>query len=560
MTKKRLMALLLTAAMLLALTACGSKTEEAPSEPEKVEEAAPVESPEAEVQEETEAEPEPEEETPADPKANFPLFDEVTEFTIWTDSSPDLSDIIEDMSDYTIIREMEKLTNLRWDATMVSFTAKTEQFNLMVAAQEYTDVCNGADSYNGGTDQAVEDEFLISIKDLAEEHMPNLMSKMEEHPSLKSALITLEGNMCYFPKIYTQPSLPTAGMNVRMDWLEDLGIDAPKTYDDLYNMLTAFKTEKGADAALIIPAGGVPSSNSLIGGYGIGAGYYQVDGEVRYGLIQPEYKEYLTMLNKWYSEGLIWSDFYTQSTDRLMDFAPILTGRTGYWHGGVQDMSTLARQATDPNFKLGGLTEVSLDGSQSHLGEEPTMLDQNSWAITTACEDPVSVCKYVDYLYSDEGVLLANYGVEGETFEYDENGKPYLTEMVTNNPEYEYRIALNIFTCDRQTPVPYVIDQTKSLADYSAEQLQAMEAWELNSDYAYNLPSRGMNYTLEESNEMSLITTDLETYVEENIVLFILGDKPLDEFDEFVDQVKAMNIDRCVEITQESYDRYLENR
>jgi len=65
---------------------------------------------------------------------------------------------------------------------------------------------------------------------------------------------------------------------------------------------------------------------------------------------------------------------------------------------------------------------------------------------------------------------------------------------------------------------------------------------------------------LEESNEMSLITTDLETYVEENIVLFILGDKPLDEFDEFVDQVKAMNIDRCVEITQESYDRYLENR
>ena len=201
MTKKRIMSLLLAAAMLLALTACSTKTEEVPTEPEKVEEAAPVESPETEVQEETEAEPAPEEEASADPKANFPLFDEMTEFTIWTDSSPDLSDIIEDMSDYTIIREMEKLTNLRWDATMVSFTAKTEQFNLMVAAQEYTDVCNGADSYNGGTDQAVEDEFLISIKDLAEEHMPNLMSKMEEHPSLKSALITLEGNMCYFPKI-----------------------------------------------------------------------------------------------------------------------------------------------------------------------------------------------------------------------------------------------------------------------------------------------------------------------------------------------------------------------
>ena len=79
----------------------------------------------------------------------------------------------------------------------------------------------------------------------------------------------------------------------------------------------------------------------------------------------------------------------------------------------------------------------------------------------------------MDYLYSDAGVLLANYGVEGETFRYVD-GKPVLTELVTNNPDYSYNLALNIFTCDRQTPVPFIIDEQKARNDYSEDQSSAI--------------------------------------------------------------------------------------
>ena len=92
------------------------------------------------------------------------------------------------------------------------------------------------------------------------------------------------------------------------------------------------------------------------------------------------------------------------------------------------------------------------------MGESGTLLDTPMWSITTVCEDPDVIARYVDYVYSDDGILLANYGVEGETFTYVD-GVPRLTDMVLNNPDYSYGAAMNIFVCDRMTPAPFIIDE-----------------------------------------------------------------------------------------------------
>jgi len=155
-------------------------------------------------------------------------------------------------------------------------------------------------------------------------------------------------------------------------------------------------------------------------------------------------------------------------------------------------------------------------------------------------------------------VLLANYGVEGETFVYDENGNPVLTELVTNNPDYTYSLALNIYTCDRQTPIPFVIDETKTRDNYSEDQRNSIEVWNNATDGLYNMPRFGVTMTTEETAEYNAIYTDIDTYTEENIVKFIVGDKSFDEYDAFIDTLKQMGIERCVEMTQVAYDRYLE--
>ncbi len=80
-----------------------------------------------------------------------------------------------------------------------------------------------------------------------------------------------------------------------------------------------------------------------------------------------------------------------------------------------------------------------------------------------------------------------------------------------------------------------------------------------NTDNAYELPL-SLNMTADEMTEFSAIMADVETSVKENIVKFILGDRPLDEWDAYVATLKEMKLDRAVELKQASYDRYMAGR
>ena len=561
---KRLLSLVLAAMLAVGMTACGGETAssaptQAPSsaaEATKAPENTPAAPAEATTsQEEASAV----EAAPDRPTVSYPLFDDVTTFTLWTSNSPDLSEIISDLNEYLVFSQLEQATNVRWDATLVSFFSSSEQFQLMVASQDYTDVvCRAIDSYTGGTDQAIEEEFLIDVSDLIDENMPNLLDWFDKYPELRKQMTTVEGNIGGFPKFYQEPSDVNEGACIRLDWLEELGLESPKTYDDLHNVLTQFKEKKEASAPLVIAVNsGV--QGDLLNGYNIG-NYYQVDGQVRFGPMQPEFKEYLTMMNQWYNERLLSDSFLTSQAEVLMDFSTILSGDTGVWCGtGTQSITQLLSMASEsqPDMRITGMTNVTKDGEIAHVGTESQILDSIMWSVTTECSDPAAIAQYVDYLYSDAGILLANYGVEGETFNYVD-GKPMLTELVTNNPDYSYNLALNIFTCDRQTPVPFIIDEQKARNDYSEDQKNAVEVWSNATDGLYNIPRQGVNTTTKETEEYNRIYSDIDTYMDETISKFVVGDLSLDQFDSFVDQLKTMGIEDCIAIQQAAYDRYLE--
>lgn len=558
----KLLALLL--ALTLALSACGTTGSSAEPSAAAPDSAAAAETPTPS------ADPTPaevpsvrEEASIQEPEApevviSYPLFDTTQTYTIWLGTAPDLSEVVNDMGQFVIFRELEKITNVAWDATMVSFMAEAEQFQLMVAGGDYTDVvCKAIDNYNGTVDQAIDDDFLIDLAPYIPENMPNLTHWFEQYPELPKQLTSEGGAIGAFPKIYKEPSDISSGGMIRADWLQDLGLDEPKTYDDMYNILNEFRDKKGATAPLAIA---MPSGvqSELLAGYNISGGFYQVDGEIRYGSIQPEFKDYLTMMNKWYTEGLVDELFLTNSYESLVDMSPVLNGTCGIWYGtAAQAISYMIGASADPAMRITGVTNVTPDGSMAHVGESGSVFDSHLWSVTTVCQDPEVICQYIDYVYGDEGTLLANYGVEGETFTYVD-GKPALTDLVLNNPDYSYGAAMNIFVCDRMTPTPFVIDEDRVRADYIEDQLNAIEVWNNSNDGTYNLPRAGINMSVEESNKYYSLYPDIETYMDENIVKFIVGDKPLSEFDAYVETLIGMGIEDCVAIEQSAYDRYLE--
>jgi putative aldouronate transport system substrate-binding protein len=565
----RILAALLALAMMLALGACGttattSSTSEAAAASEPQEEAQtsaqeapePEEVPEASVEEAASAEEASvQEEEPW--VIEYPLFDEVHTYTIWLGTAPDLNDVVSNMDEFVVFNELEKITNVGWDATMVSFMSESEQFQLMVAGGDFTDVvCKAVDNYTGSVDQAIEEEFLIDLAPYIDENMPNLTGWFETYPELRKQITTDNGAIGAFPKFYKEPSDVSSGGMIRADWLEDLGLENPKTFDELHDALVQFQSEKGATKPLVISnSGGVQSE--LLSGFNISSGYYQTDDVIHFGAIEPAFKDYLTLVHDWYAEGLIDDLFLTNSYDSLVDTSPVLNGTCGAWYGtAAQSITNMLDAAVDPNIRITGLTSVTEDGSVAHVGEEGSLFDTAMWSVTTACEEPEVIAQYIDYIYSEDGILLANYGVEGETFTYVD-GTPTLTDLVLNNPDYSYGAALNIFVCDRMTPAPFIIDEARARADYVEDQLNAIEVWNGANDGLYNLPRSGINLTTDESTEYYGLYTDIETYMDEHIIKFIVGDQSLDEFDDYVATLKQMGIEDCIAIEQAAYDRYL---
>ncbi len=70
----------------------------------------------------------------------------------------------------------------------------------------------------------------------------------------------------------------------------------------------------------------------------------------------------------------------------------------------------------------------------------------------------------------------------------------------------------------------------------------------------YVLPP--ITLTAEEGAEYAKIMSDIESYRNEMMLKFITGQEPLDKFDEYVNNIKSMNIDRVIEIYKTALDRY----
>ena len=67
----------------------------------------------------------------------------------------------------------------------------------------------------------------------------------------------------------------------------------------------------------------------------------------------------------------------------------------------------------------------------------------------------------------------------------------------------------------------------------------------------------GLSFSPEENSLISQKLTDIQTFVDEALVNFIIGKKSMSEWDSYVKTVKDMGIDEIINIYQQSYERWL---
>ena len=93
---------------------------------------------------------------------------------------------------------------------------------------------------------------------------------------------------------------------------------------------------------------------------------------------------------------------------------------------------------------------------------------------------------WCNYWYTPEGTLLANYGIEGKSWEYNEDGEPQFTDLILNNPDMAFDIAISVY-CEFNGGGYYILN-AKTDSNYTEVQLNARKNWLTNSDDAYNYP------------------------------------------------------------------------
>lgn len=573
----RIFAMLLALAMLLSLAACGDaetvSASSAAASASQVQEAPAQESPTpAEESSVMDSAVEPVEETTftgavsaTDSAVTYPVEEPVT-LTFWTPFTSTMPGVYDTITDIPSVALISEATGIEIEWNTVSAMDMFSAFNLMAAAGDYCDMVTAAvECYSGGAVAALDDGIIVDLTDYIAENAPDYLSAYQLRGAGKD-IVTDDGRYACLYGAYADLT-NSQGYVIRQDWLDALDLETPVTYDDYFEVLSAFKNEYDCSDAFMMDQTcqdeyhtsggfGVPGYKND-GMFGANSDLYQVEGEVRSSFNQDGYRDYLKEMNKWYEAGLFSADFVTlpsmpNSDDRTQ---LISSNNSGIWYVGATSIQTQQDAISDSNAVIAGVSSPVLkEGEINHFSSATYVNKQCNVSVSTDCDNIEAALQYLNYFYTDEGIRLYNYGVEGESYNI-ENGEVVYTDLIMNPVEGYTPFTMT----EAHVLVGYicsVTDPHRSDVFSSQSAVEAVELWNATQDNAYTLPS-GVSLSADESAEASALQSDLYTYVQECVPKFILGEMDIEtQWDSFVAECESMGLQEIIDIYQDAYDRY----
>ncbi len=550
---KKTIAILLCLAMVLSLAACGgeSGSSTADGSSQSSESSESTGSTEGESSSEAEGG-----DAAATGEFKLPIVDEPVELSYFVSASTNAAIVTTDYNDNEFYQEMERRTGVHLNFEMVSSADYQTNFNLMIASNNLTDLMYaGASYYSEGVDAAIDDGYFMDLTDKVDEYMPNYQKIRMSDINYQLLSTTDSGRLGAVYELRQQKQGPWLGLWIRQDWLDDLKLETPETYDQWHDVLKAFKDEKGATAPLILNFSGSDGEFGMMSaGLGVLNGWQLTpEGKVTYGPYNEAWKEYVTLMHQWYQEGLIDPDF--MSTDeRTADMATVVTGKTGAIPAVYTMPAVYESSSEDKNMNWAPINPpVKNAGDELHIRLRDSYTSGNT-AISADCENWEVAMKWLDYLFTEEGALLANYGVEGDTFTF-EGDKPVYTEKITNN-ENGWTLAqtMDSYLCP-SAGVANWSDWTRELGGVPEKDQTCYTVWTTNAKDDWRLPT--VTLTQEESTERAALYADMSTCVKENTAKFISGALDIEQnWDSYIAELEQHGVQRAIEITQAAYDRY----
>ncbi|MBO0991908.1 extracellular solute-binding protein [Bacillus sp. SD088] len=481
-------------------------------------------------------------------KEGLPIVDEEINLKFFARRSP-VNGPYKDMS---IFKEFEKMSNIKVEWNDVPQDGFDERKNLEYAAKKLPDAFFKAAISEAEAVKYGSSGLFIPLEDLLEEYAPNLTALFEQYPEIKSSITAPDGHIYALPAIVELDAARTEKFWVNKDWLDELELEEPTTPDELVDVLAAFKNDdpngNGEQDEIPITERDLPTLiNNMAGSWGLlqqlGNTINIENDKVHIWKTDDKYKDLLQFLNKLYKEGLLDRDVLSHSPSEFT--AKLSTGKVGMSHIQADDMNTQYK-----DYEYIGIAPIEGPFGDRLVKASPIARDFGTFAITSANEYPAETIRWMDYFFSKEGSIMFRYGVEGETFNYDEDGLPEYVDEILND-ERGTGAAIGEFSPYPGGGAPQYITEYNSSAINPPSVQDAQEKFDpYLPEVIYGAPL----FDEKVNKEVNQIRQDMDAYYNESTSQFINGDKSFDEWDEYVSTIENLGLERLEEIYQEAYD------
>ncbi len=492
----------------------------------------------------------------------MPISEEGITLSIWMENKS--QGYAKNYGDMLVFPKLAETTGVTLEFQHPTGTA-TEQLNIILASNNYPDII-----YSSWMDtglKQLKNGVCLDLAPYIEKLAPNLRKVFEEKPDLKEQLLMANGEIVMFPKMVDdQKFLCYDGYFIRQDWLDQVGESVPTTIDEWYNVLKKFKETdlngNGEQDEVPFSSLNWMFKEAFTSAYGFSKYDYYLDpdtGKITHSALNPNFEEYLTTMNQWYNEGLINENFLNTNSKELDSL--VLNDQVGAFY--IDNNNSMPKyMQLNSNVELVAVPYPTWNGGKNYYPNSAiiqTMRGDGSM-ITTSCKNVVEAVRYFDYLYSEEASDMMNWGFKDETYTVNADGTKQFTDLIQNNPDgktpYE-AICTYMTNTGFSGMIQYAAAQglESELSDEIKQVKENSVQYALDADKSLLL--RPLKYTVEESDEVANLGSDISSYVEEMVGKFIIGTEPLSNFDQFIETLKSMGIEEVIQIRQQAYDRQM---
>lgn len=500
------------------------------------------------------------------------VADERKEFTFWAAYNPTYQLDWENMKCWKLLEEATGV-HINWVLYANSGEMK-EKLGVLLGTN---DTENFPDAFFRCSISATQvkqygpEGMFYDISGLIQEYAPNACAAIGKMDAWSLLSDPTTGAIYSLPCITDSVSgrmLPKLFFNVEM--MKNVGVEKmPETLDELYDLLVLIRdNDANGNGDASDEVGIVTNSldryiNTFSGAFGIhnrGREDMLVDADpadetkIRFVYTTDEYRQLLTFVNKLYEEKLIDQNILTPSTSNMVAL------------GSQNQIFCLAYT----NMAAAGIDESKYEAATVSL----TGPGGNAWntlnkgvgvgnfviSNTLPEEDVITLLKWCDVLFTEEGARMVYFGEENVDFTIDEDGYPNYTEEILSqvSSDNPYDKVISSITCFASGGIPgYKDDKWNPGSECRGKAMTAA----LNMQPYTNQTTWAFNFTIEENDELSALKTDVVTNCH-NIyrAKFISGELDIEDdavWNQYLEEIQSAGLEDLIYIYQTALDRML---